>query len=172
MKRTPEPQAQGSDDELGAAGSGIVLTVTFLLIAYIPATFIGELFGNRGVPASPWLIAPVVGLGLAVMMLFEPYLQSRSWWKRVDDVWGALLLGFSVVAPIVVGVVWPMPLWPWLPPLVPTALSFMPLVFAWWCVKRWHRHLRGQQRPRMGPFTPVPRIGAGDSEGSGNPGHD
>ncbi|MGH4029298.1 hypothetical protein ACQB60_10230 [Actinomycetota bacterium Odt1-20B] len=162
MKRNPEPQAQDSDDELGAVGSGIVCTVTFLLFAYIPATFIGELFGNRGVPASPWLIAPAVGLGLAVMMLFEPYLQSRTWWKRVDDVWGALLLGLTVVAPIVAGVVWPMSLWTWLPPLVPTVLSFLPLVFARWCVARWHRHLRKKQPPQFGPFKPVPRIGESD----------
>ncbi|KOU46854.1 hypothetical protein [Streptomyces sp. WM6378] len=164
MKRTPEPsRAQDSADELGAAGSGVVLTVTFLLFAYIPATFIGELFGNRGVPASPWLVAPVVGFGLAVMMLFEPYLQGRSWWKRVDDVWGALLMGLSVVAPIVVGVVWPVSLWTWLPPLVPTALSFVPIVFARWLVARWHGHLRKRQRPRLGPFKPVPRVGESDS---------
>ncbi|MFD5702359.1 hypothetical protein [Streptomyces lasiicapitis] len=164
MKRNPEPHEKDSADELGAASSGAVLTVTFLLFAYIPATFIGELFGNRGVPTSPWLIAPVIGLGLAVMMLIEPYLQGRTWWKRVDDAWGALLIGLSVVAPIVIGVVRPMPLWPWLPPLVPTALSCAPIVLAWWCVKRWHRHLRKKQQVEFGPFTPVPRFGERDSE--------
>ncbi|MFJ2771304.1 hypothetical protein [Streptomyces sp. NPDC087300] len=162
MKRNPDPQAQDSDDELDAASSGAVYTVTFLLVAYIPATFIGELSGNRGVPTSPWLMAPVVALALALMMVVEPHLQSRSWWSRVDDVWGVLLMGLSVVAPIVVAVVRPMSVWPWLPPLVPTVLSFVPVVIAWWCVKRWHRYLRGRQRPQLGPFKPVPRIGEAD----------
>ncbi|MEU7579087.1 hypothetical protein AB0B50_15970 [Streptomyces sp. NPDC041068] len=56
-----------------------------------------------------------------------------------------------------------MSLWPWLPPVVPTVLSFAPLVFAGWCVKRWHRHLRNRQRPQLGPFKPVPRIGEPDA---------
>lgn len=166
MKRNPDPETQDSDDELGAAASGALYTVTFLLIAYIPATFIGELFGNRGVPASPWLLAPVVGLALAVMMLVEPYLQSRSWWSRAENVWGGLLMGLSVVVPVVVAVVRPMSLWPWLPPMVPTVLSFVPIVFAWWCVKRWHRHLRKRQRPQLGPFKPIPRVGEPDTRDS------
>ncbi|MFK4070469.1 hypothetical protein [Streptomyces sp. NPDC029674] len=163
MKRNPGPPEQDSDDELGAAASGIVYTLTFLLIAYIPATFIGELFGNHGLPMAPWLFAPVVGLALAVMMLVEPFLQSRTWWSRVDDLWGALLMGLSVVVPIVLGVVRPMSLWTSLPPMVPTVLSFVPIAFAIWCVKQWHRHLRKRQRPQLGPFKPLPRISDPDS---------
>lgn len=164
MKQSPDPHAQDStDDEPGNLGGGVIYTLMFLLVAYIPATFIGELFGNRGVPTSPWLIAPAVALVIAAMMSIEPYLQSRSWWERVDDVWGALLLGLTVVAPIVVAVVRPMPLWSWLPPLAPTALSFVPIGFAWWCVRQWHRHLAKQQRPQFGPFKPVPRINSPDS---------
>ncbi|WP_405658330.1 hypothetical protein [Streptomyces sp. RK9] len=159
MKQNLDSPAQDStDDELGNLGSGVLSAVTFLLVAYIPATFIGELFGNRGMPSSPWLIAPAVALVAAVLMSVQSYLEHRSWWERVDDVWGALLMGLTVVAPIVVAVAWPMPLWSGLPPLTPTALSFVPLVFAWWCVRQWHRHLAKQQRPRFGPFKPVPRI--------------
>ncbi|MFI7320158.1 hypothetical protein [Streptomyces venezuelae] len=165
MKRNPDPPAPDTgeeDDDLGAAASGIIYTVMFLLVAYIPATFIGELFGNRGLPMSPWLFAPVVALALAVMLLFEPYLQSRTWWSRAENVWGVLLMGLSVVAPIVLAVVRPMPVWPSLPPLVPTVLSFGPIAFALWCVKLWHRHLRKRQRPQLGPFKPVPRISEPD----------
>ncbi|GHE93656.1 hypothetical protein GCM10018785_69320 [Streptomyces longispororuber] len=157
------PTQDATDDELGDIGSGVLSTLTFLLIAYIPATIIGELFGNRGMPASPWLITPAVALLAAVMMSVQSRLENRSWWKRVDDVWGALLLGLTVVTPIVVAVVWPVSLWPGLPPLVPTVLSCVPLVLAWWCVRQWHRHLRNRQQPRFGPFTPVPRINEPDS---------
>ncbi|MEU7582641.1 hypothetical protein AB0B50_34235 [Streptomyces sp. NPDC041068] len=164
MKQNLDSPAQDStDDELGNLGSGVLSTLTFLLIAYIPATFIGELFGNRGMPASPWLIAPAVAFVVAVMMAVHSYLENRSWWERVDDVWGALLIGLTVVAPIVVAVVWPIPLWSGLPPLVPTVLSFVPIVFAWWCVRQWHRHLAKQQRPQFGPFKSVPRINKPDS---------
>ncbi|MFD9880573.1 hypothetical protein ACFWZT_03780 [Streptomyces alboflavus] len=164
MKQNLDSSAQDStDDELGNLGSGVLSTLTFLLVAYIPATFIGELFGNRGMPASPWLIAPAVALVVAVLMSVQSYLEDRSWWERVDDVWGALLMGLTVVAPIVVAVAWPMPLWSGLPPLTPTVLSFVPLVFAWWCVRQWHRHLAKQQRPQLGPFKPVPRINKPES---------
>ncbi|MFD9902837.1 hypothetical protein [Streptomyces sp. NPDC059063] len=161
-KGTSDAQAQDADEELGAVASGGLCTLTFLLVAYVPATFIGELFGNRGLPASPWLLAPIVGCAVSVMMWVEPWLQSRSWWSWAGNVWGALLMGLSVVAPVVVAVVRPMSLWPWLPPVVPTVLSLAPIALALWCVKRWHRHLRKHQRPQLGPFRPVPRIGEAD----------
>ncbi|WP_225987464.1 hypothetical protein [Streptomyces spectabilis] len=62
------------------------------------------------------------------------------------------------MAPIAVAVVRPMSLWLWLHPLVPTVLSFVPIAFAWWYVRQWHRRLAKQQRPRFGPFKPVPRV--------------
>ncbi|MEI5102836.1 hypothetical protein RB200_35285 [Streptomyces sp. PmtG] len=164
MKHNPGPDEQDStDDDLGNLGSGVLCTFMFLLVAYIPATFIGELLGNRGVPMSPWLLAPAVALVIAAMMSVESYLQSRPWWKRVDDVWGVLLMGLTVVAPIVVAVVRPMPLWPQLPPLVPTGLSFVPIVLAWCCVRQWHRHLAKQRRPQFGPFKAVPLINKPES---------
>ncbi|MFK8909136.1 hypothetical protein [Streptomyces sp. YS-3] len=166
MKRDEDKKIADSGGGPGAIASGAVYTTTFLLPAYIPATLIGELFGNRGVPASPWLMAPVVILAISVMMRFEPYLQGRSWWPRVDDVWGALLLGLSVVLPIVVAVAWPMSFWSWLPPVVPTLLSFVPVAFTVWCVKRWHRHLWKKQRPQLGPYRPIPRI---NSQGPNGP---
>lgn len=116
-------------------------------------------------PTSPSLIVPAVAFAAAVMMAVQSSLERRSWWERGDDVWGALLVGLTIVLPIVVAVVWPRSLWPWLPPLAPTALSFMPIVLAWWCVKRWHRYLWKRQRPQLGPFKPVPRINKSDSQG-------
>ncbi|WP_369215584.1 hypothetical protein [Streptomyces flavofungini] len=165
MNREPNPTGQDTEeDDPGALAGGVIYTVTFLLVAYIPATFTGELFGNRGLPLSPWLFAPLVSLALAVMMLLEPHLQSRIWWSRVQNVWGALLLGLSVVVPILLAVVRPMPVWTWLPLAVPTVLSFLPIALALWCVKRWHRHLRKRQRPELGPFTPVPRVSDHDPQ--------
>lgn len=164
MKHASGGQVDDSDDDLGNVASAAVYMGMFLLPAYIPATLIGECFGNRGMPASPWLLAPVTTLALSIMMRFEPYLQGKSWWSRVDDVWGALLLGLSVVLPIVVATVWPFSFWPWLPPAVPTMMSFVPIAFAVWCVKRWHRYLWKKQRPQLGPFRPVPRIGSQGSE--------
>lgn len=158
MKEDEGRESADSDGDPGALASGVIYTSTFLLPAYIPATLIGELFGNRGLPASPWLMAPAVALVIAVMMRFEPYLQQRSWWSRVDDVWGGLLIGLSVVLPIFIAVVRPSSFWAWLPSATPTLLSFLPLVCVIWCVKRWHRYLWKKQRPQLGPFRPVPRI--------------
>lgn len=158
MKNDEDKKNTDSDGDPGAVASGAIYTAMFLLPAYIPATLIGELLGNRGVPASPWLMAPAVALIIAVMMRFEPYLQGRSWWPRVDDVWGGFLIGLSVVLPIVSAVVWPIPIWAWLPPAAPTILSFLPIACVIWCVKRWHRHLWKTQRPKLGPYRPVPRI--------------
>lgn len=136
----------------------------FLLVAYIPGTLIGECVGNRGLPTSPWIIAPAVALIISVMLRFETYLEGLSWWSRVEYVWGGLLLGQSFVLPIVLSVVWPNSVWPWLPPAVPTFLSLVPISFAIWCIKRWHRHLWKTQRPQLGPYRPVPRISDPDSK--------
>lgn len=164
MKHDSDEQVADSSDDLGAIASAAVYMGMFLLPAYIPATLIGEFFGNRGMPASPWLLAPAITLALSIMMRFEPYLQGKSWWSRVDDAWGALLLGLSVALPIVVAAVWPLSFWLWLPPAVPTVLSFAPIAFAVWCVRRWHRHLWKNQRPKLGPYRPVPRISSQGTE--------
>lgn len=164
MKHDEGKGSADSDGGPGAIASGLIYTGMFLLPAYIPATLIGEVLGNRGMPASPWLMAPAVVLVIAVMMRFEPYLQGRSWWSRVDDVWGGLLIGLSVVLPIVVAIVWPSSFWVWLPPVTPTLLSFLPIICTIWCVKCWHRHLWKKQRPQLGPYRPIPRISSQGSE--------
>lgn len=161
-----EKQDADSDDELGAVAGGALYTAMFLLVAYIPATLIGELVGNRGLPTSPWMVAVTVWPVIAVMLRFEPYLEGFAWWSRsrIDYVWGALLLGQSFVLPIVFAVAWPKSVWPWLPPAVPTILSCVPIACAIWAVKRWHRHLWKTQRPQLGPYRPVPRISSQSSE--------
>ncbi|MFI1177894.1 hypothetical protein [Streptomyces melanogenes] len=166
MKRDEGKKGADPDGNLGAIASGFIYTATFLLPAYTIATLIGEFFGNRGSPASPWLIAPAVVLVVSVMMWFEPYLQGRSWWSRVDNVWGVLLIGLCIVLPVVVAVVWPRSFWTWLPPAVPTLLSLAPIACVIWCVKRWHRHLWRKQRPQLGPYRPIPRISRQGSEES------
>ncbi len=117
------PGADASEKEPGLIVLGAVLTATFILFAYPGIGIIREIIGQRGLATSPLILAPVIWPLLILFMYFEPRVQQHPRWERIETFWYGAGVTLGLVVPLVVALVWPVPVLTELPRGIPALLS-------------------------------------------------
>lgn len=124
---TTDGSGVGQRPGIEAFKLGTVLAGTFLLLVYPGIGIIREIIGQRGIALSPLLIFVPIWVILIAIVRIEPWIQRQPWWAKVEDVWyvGGVVVGLLV--PLLVGLLWPLPVLTDLPLGVPTLICAAPL---------------------------------------------
>jgi hypothetical protein len=64
---------------------------------------------------------------LVAIVRLEPWIQRQPWWRKVEDVWYIGGVAVGLVVPLLVGLLWPLPVLTGLPRGLPTLLCAAPL---------------------------------------------
>jgi amino acid transporter len=115
------------ESEHHVATLGATLSALITLAAFPWATLAHEIFGGHGFPASSIAYAVVLWPVMTVICAFEerPRRKRRLKKSKLDRFLGALPITGSVVASVLLAILWPLEFLTFLPTAVPTILSFL-----------------------------------------------
>ena len=106
--------------------------VAFLPPSYLLLGVIRAVLGKSGLSVSPFIAAFATGLIWTLTLLWERQLKSRdARWKERNDGWVRylqVLAAVTIVAPVLLGLIWPLAVRPDVAPAVGFMVSAVPTV--------------------------------------------